>query len=83
MTLDCTCNRLIEAEAKAAKWDEAISDAASVADMDIAEIGGIIRRQRKRIAFLERECKQWKRDLESVSREKNDYKHMPESLGAL
>jgi hypothetical protein len=21
MTLDCTCNRLIEAEAKAAKWD--------------------------------------------------------------
>ena len=79
----CSCNKLKEAEEKAAKWDEAMQDAASVAEIDIAEIGGIIRRQRTRIAFLERECRQWKRDFESISREKNEYKHLLESLGAL
>ena len=58
-------------------------DAGEVANMGVAEVGAIIRRQRDRIAFLESERNTWKRDYMSVCAEAEGYARTLREMGAL
>lgn len=60
-----------------------MKDVSEVANMDVAEIGAIIRRQRERIAFLESERNTWKRDYISACHEAEGYARTLRQMGAL
>lgn len=58
-------------------------DAAEAADMGLAEVGAIIRRQRERIAFLEKENASTSKMLYSALTEKESLARELENMGAL